>query len=164
MSTSFSGFVVVKQMEVFFTSGSFVAMSGIACVVVGQFSSFNVRNAGPRIHRHSSCSPLPHIPRLASSAGLRFDLMWRHWRMSECSQIVATLLATKVWKRLSVFRMYWRTAMLSVQKTESTISVPSSCLNCLSVRAAITAAHNSKRGIVCCLIGASFALPNRKAM
>lgn len=81
--------------------------------------------------------------------------------MLVASLIVEILFPTKVWNRLSAFFIYFRTEVLSVQKTES--SNCSSALNILSTRTARTVTVSSKRGIMTCVNGVTLASPSRKA-
>ena len=95
------------------------------------------------------------IPLDASSAGFGDVSTYHHWVALDWSNIAETWLATKIWNLLSLFSMYWRMQVLSVQKVEPSTSKSSSRLIIWSNLVAKTAADNSILGIVIAFRGAN---------
>ena len=119
------------------------------------FGNFNQKNS----HRLLFSRASAESPRDASSAGFCEESMCLHCEAAAISCIVATRLATKVWKRFLSFRRYPKTQVLSVQNTDSSTFMSVSVLMILSSLAATTAALNSNRGIVRRLSGDSRDFP-----
>lgn len=131
------------------TSGS-AGSSPFSLLPLGHLTSSWRRNGGPVIHLLSKTISRADKPLVASSDGFRAVLTCCHF----------TLLATKVRNFSSVFVIYCSTNVLSVQKTESSSCMSSSERRYRSACSARTAAHSSRRGMVCCSRGANFAFPN----
>ncbi len=72
-----------------------------------------------------------------------------------------TLFATNVWNLLESFLIYFNTAVISVQHTDSRSSSLNSALGILSNHTANMAAVNSNLQIVICFKGATRAFPMR---
>lgn len=83
-------------------------------VFIGKGLSFEYKKGGPFSHILSSKS-LAAIPLVTASAGLCIPSTYIHWDTVDDSKIVATLFATKVWKRVVRLRIVCNTIIESVQ-------------------------------------------------
>lgn len=92
-----------------------------------------------------------------TSAGFSLELMWRHCSTFDSPWMMETLFATYVLNLFVFLALYWRTVMLSHQKTDSSSFMSSSVFSILFMRTDNTAAASSSLGTVVCFSGATLS-------